>query len=197
MSVFYWCHSANMCYRTILFRRTDHIHRWLWGHKQPVRTESTGHFPCDYRGRTFSDSGGVGFGEGSPKNPHQLPMVCVFSSVQGLSRIRLLVTPWIAARRAPLYVFSRVQLFETPWTVACQAPLSVEFSRQEYWIRLPFPSPVDLPNIGIELVSPKSPPLAGGPFTTEAPGKSQTLPRQCLNFQVWSAQHQLKMGAVT
>ena len=34
----------------------------------------------------------------------------------------------------------------TPWTVACQAPLSLEFSRQEYWSGLPFPSPGDLPN---------------------------------------------------
>ena len=37
-----------------------------------------------------------------------------------------------------------------PWTVACQAPLSVEFSRQEYWNGLPFPSLGDLPDPGIE-----------------------------------------------
>ena len=37
----------------------------------------------------------------------------------------------------------------TPWTVARQAPLSVEFSRQEYWSELPFPSPGDLPDPGI------------------------------------------------
>ena len=37
-----------------------------------------------------------------------------------------------------------------PWTVACQAPLSVGFSRQEYWSGLPFPSPGDLPDPGIE-----------------------------------------------
>ena len=36
---------------------------------------------------------------------------------------------------------SCVQLFATPWTVAHQAPLSMEFSRQEYWSGLPFPSP--------------------------------------------------------
>ena len=45
---------------------------------------------------------------------------------------------------------SRVQLFATPWTVAYQAPPSVGFSRQEYWSGLPFPSPWDLPNPGIE-----------------------------------------------
>ena len=46
--------------------------------------------------------------------------------------------------------FSRVRIFVTPWTVAHQALLSVEFSRQEYWSGLPFPSPGDLPNPGIE-----------------------------------------------
>ena len=44
---------------------------------------------------------------------------------------------------------SRVRLFATPWTVAQQASPSVGFSRQEYWIGLPFPSPGDLPNLGI------------------------------------------------
>ena len=41
-----------------------------------------------------------------------------------------------------------------PWTVAYQAPLSMGFSRQEYWSGLPFPSPGDLPNPGIEPGSP-------------------------------------------
>ena len=40
---------------------------------------------------------------------------------------------------------SRVRLFATPWTVAYQAPRSMEFSRQEYWSGLPFPSPGHLP----------------------------------------------------
>ena len=47
----------------------------------------------------------------------------------------------------------------------------MEFSRQEYWSGLPFPAPGDLPNPGIEPVSPGSPVLAGGFFTTEPPGK--------------------------
>ena len=42
----------------------------------------------------------------------------------------------------------------TSWMVACHAPLSLEFSRQEYWSELPFPSPGDLPNPGIEPWSP-------------------------------------------
>ena len=54
-------------------------------------------------------------------------------------------------------VLSRVQRFVTPWTVARQAPLSVGFSRQEYWSGLPFPSPGDLPDLGIEPRSPVSP----------------------------------------
>ena len=45
-----------------------------------------------------------------------------------------------------VYKLSRVQLFVTLWTAACQASLSMEFSRQEYWSRLPFPSSGDLPN---------------------------------------------------
>ena len=49
-----------------------------------------------------------------------------------------------------------VRLFVTPGTVAYQAPQSMEFSRQEYWSGLPFPSPGDLPNPGIE---PRSPAL--------------------------------------
>ena len=61
-----------------------------------------------------------------------------------------------------------VQLFATPWTAACQAPLSMEFSRQEYWSGLPFPSPGDLLNPRIK---PIPPPLADGFFTTKAPGK--------------------------
>ena len=51
---------------------------------------------------------------------------------------------------------SRFQLFATPRTVARQAPLSMGFSRQEYWSGLPFPSPGDLPDPGIE---PRSPAL--------------------------------------
>ena len=48
-----------------------------------------------------------------------------------------------------LSVLRHVWLFATPWTVARQAPLSMEFSRQEYWSGLPFPSPGDLPNSGL------------------------------------------------
>ena len=49
---------------------------------------------------------------------------------------------------------SHVQLFVTPWTAAYQAPPPMEFSRQEYWSWLTFPSPGDLPDLGIEPGSP-------------------------------------------
>ena len=45
---------------------------------------------------------------------------------------------------------SHVQLFATPWTADCQALLSMKFSKQEYFSGLPFPTPRDLPNPGIE-----------------------------------------------
>ena len=48
---------------------------------------------------------------------------------------------------------SAAQLCPTLWTVARQAPLSMEFSRQEYWSKLPFPTPVDIPDPEIEPVS--------------------------------------------
>ena len=59
-------------------------------------------------------------------------------------------------------------LIATPRTVARQAPLSMGFSRQEYWSGLPFLLPRDLPDPGIELVSPA---LVGKFFTTEPAGK--------------------------
>ena len=56
----------------------------------------------------------------------------------------------------------------TPWTAVRQAPLSLGFSRQEYWSELPFPSPGDLPNQGIE---PRSPALQAGSLPAELQGK--------------------------
>ena len=62
---------------------------------------------------------------------------------------------------------SHIQLFATAWTIARQAPLFMEFSRQQYWSGLLFPTPGDLPNPGMEPASPASLALAGGFFTTE------------------------------
>ena len=61
---------------------------------------------------------------------------------------------------------SRVRLFATPWTVVYKAPLSMEFSRQEYWSGLPFPSPGDLPHPGIK---PRSPALQADALLSEPP----------------------------
>ena len=67
---------------------------------------------------------------------------------------------------------SQDQLFGTPGTIACQAPLSMGFPRQEYWNGLLFLIPGDLPNPGIEPMSPASLALAAGFFNTMPPGES-------------------------
>ena len=70
---------------------------------------------------------------------------------------------------------SHVQLFSTPWTVSHEAPLSMEFSRQEYWSRLPFPTPGDLPDLGIKPMSLAFPALAGRFFTASATWEADSL----------------------
>ena len=79
------------------------------------------------------------------------------------------------------WLLSCVQLFAIQWAVAHQSPLSMGFSRQEYWSGLPFPSPGDLPDPGIEPVSPAlqgnsllSEPLIA-PFATILPFHSGLL----------------------
>ena len=62
--------------------------------------------------------------------------------------------------------FSGVRLSGTPWTTAFQPPVCIEFSRQEYWSELPFPTMGDLPDPGNKLEALMSPALAGGFFTT-------------------------------
>ena len=74
---------------------------------------------------------------------------------------------WVNAR-VKVKSLSRVRLFATPWTVADQAPQSMDFSRQEYWSGLPFPSPWDLPDPGIE---PSSPSLRADALPSESPEK--------------------------
>ena len=67
-------------------------------------------------------------------------------------------------------LLSWVQLFVTPWTVAHQSPQSMEFSRQEHWSGLPFPSPEDFLNPGIE---PGSPALQADVLPSEPPEDSE------------------------
>ena len=83
----------------------------------------------------------------------------------------VLVRPELFLEAQGACTLSRVCPFAAPWTAAPQAPPSMGFSRQEYWSGLPCPSPGDLPDPGIELMSPMSPALAGGFFTAELPGK--------------------------
>ena len=63
--------------------------------------------------------------------------------------------PWVLCVCMGTHFLSCTDSFVTSWTVAHQAPLSLEFSRQEYWSGLPFPSPGDLPDPGI--IKPASP----------------------------------------
>ena len=80
--------------------------------------------------------------------------------------------------RNPIFFFHAVSAkrshnltFATLWTVAHQAWLSMRFSRQEYWCRLPFPSPGDVPDPQMKPAFPASPALAGRFFTTLSPVK--------------------------
>ena len=75
-------------------------------------------------------------------------------------------------------MLSCVQPFAVPWTVAHQAPLSMEFSRQDYWSGLPFPSPGELPNPGIK---PGSPELQADSLPSKPPGKPCKKDGRALN----------------
>ena len=79
----------------------------------------------------------------------------------------------VRERKVKVKSLGRVRLFATPCTVAYQGPLSMGFSRQEYRSELPFPSPGDLPNPGIE---PGSPALLADVLPSETPGK----PHSCM-----------------
>ena len=91
--------------------------------------------------------------------------------------------------RVCVRVLSRVQFFVASWIVVRQAPLSMEFSRQECWSRLLFPTPGDLPNPGIKPMSPGSATLAVRFFTTEPPEKPQKKVQDkkylFYNFSFW------------
>ena len=95
------------------------------------------------------------------------------ASMEGLSEAILCIRVLQRNRTSKVYIYtvvvkslSCVWLFGTPWTVAHQVPLSVGFPRQGYWSGLPFPSPGDLPDPGIE-----PPAWTSGLFTTELAGK--------------------------
>ena len=96
-------------------------------------------------------------------------------------------------------VCCHLQLFATPWTpLDRQAPLFMGFPRQEYWSGLPFPSPRDLPDSGIEPMSHLCPALAGAFFATVSPGKvtggdgrvgkGETLGQMIADSQAWRSE---------
>ena len=76
----------------------------------------------------------------------------------------------------------------TPWTVAYQAPPSLGFSRQEHWSGLPFPSPGDLPNPGVE---PGSPILQADTLPSEPPGKSLRDMLKCMRIAGFKTRKEL------
>ena len=83
-------------------------------------------------------------------------------------------TPMADSCQASKHLLNRVLLFVIPWTVVNQASLSLEFSRQEYWSGLVFPSPGDLDDPGTE---PRSPALQADTLPSEPPGKDSC---QCM-----------------
>ena len=99
-------------------------------------------------------------------------------SRRGQQRMRWLdgITDSMNMVKVKVKSLSRVRLFATPWTVAYQASPSMGFSRQEYWSGLPFPSPGDLLDPGIE---PGSPALEADALTSEPPEKPFVLKDNC------------------
>ena len=97
-----------------------------------------------------------------PRNSHDFSTQSIVMGPSGFYMMQVRVKPKCQS-------LTRVWLFATPWTVTWQAPLPIEFSRQEYWSGLPFPSPADLPNPGID---PGSPTLQEDSLLSDPPGKS-------------------------
>ena len=100
-----------------------------------------------------------------PSLPGTVPIYTCCPGIINIVSFQLKNVSWFSY----LLLFSCVRLFVTPCTVARQAPQSMEFSRPEYWSGLPFLSPGDLPNPGIE---PRPPTLQADCLPSEPPGKS-------------------------
>ena len=106
---------------------------------------------------------------GLPSSPQNNPQ----SSLRDVSQVIILRSAQVKFSISFLHCthacsVAQLCLTLTPWTIAHQAPLSMGFSRQEHWIRFPFPSPGDLPNPGIKPNSLVSSVLAGGFLTNSA-----------------------------
>ena len=116
----------------------------------------------------------------------ELLTVSVWKKVKSLSE-ESEVAQWKKAKS-----LSRVWLLATP-LVAYQAPQSMEFSRQEYWSGLPFPSPGDLPNSGIE---PRSPMLQADALPSEPPGKPLETRLNHLEHSIKAEFTEIKMAKI-
>ena len=81
-----------------------------------------------------------------PQNACIFIVFLIVTNVHGKSstKCKSAIINSLPHHKVKVKLLSRVRLFETPWTVAYQAPLSMEFSKQEYWSGLPFPSPGNL-----------------------------------------------------
>ena len=88
------------------------------------------------------------------KQSHHLANKCLSSQSYGFPVVLCGCESWTIKKAEWVKVIQLCLTLATPWTVACHAPLSMGFSRQEYWRGLPFPSPGDLANLGIESWSP-------------------------------------------
>ena len=114
----------------------------------------------------------VSFGHGSLRTPSGLH--CLYGPLSK-SALRNAATELISTASS----LSSVWLFMTPWTAARQAPLSMEFSRQVYWSGLSFPPSGDLPDPGIKPASPVSSALQADSLPTEPSGKPRDLNALC------------------
>ena len=92
-----------------------------------------------------------------------------YTNILGLIEFPIFFTGLFQISRVVVLVAKLCPTLATPWTVALQAPLFMEFSRREYWSGLPFTSPGDLPDPGIE---PRSPTMQADSSPSKLPGFS-------------------------
>ena len=150
--------------------------------------------PCGSTGPLPLQSLSTGRGRGSPwmavldvLSPAPLNRGTDWIQAHGIHCLSTYFSGLEGSKKVKVKSLSRVRLSATPWTVAYQAPPSMGFSRQEYWSGLPFPSPGDLPDPGIEL---RSPAFQVDALTSEPPGNSfggfRTSPNVfCQVFAYW------------
>ena len=109
--------------------------------------------------------------------------MCIHIACSHFCRAETTTTLW---KKVKVKLPSHVWLFVTLWTVAYQAPPSIRFSKQEYWSGLPFPSPWNLPDPGIE---PGSAALQADSSPSEPPGKLHPALGVCHRAQELTHRH--------